>query len=114
MDPQHRIVTCTPVTELWNSSGTLDADHLREVGETDILELLRDGSSFVVAEVGKPLRWISKSDRFIFWKSEVRYRLVAPGANGFYLDDYPNHYCYSASLWQCAPSIKVIVLEKHH
>ena len=57
------------------------------------------------------MRWISEGDRFAFWKSEkseVKCRLVAPDATGFYLDDYPNRY------WQCAPSTTVIVLEKHH
>ncbi len=114
MDSQHGIVTSMPLSELWNSSGTLDAFRVASAGETDIAQLLRGGSSFVVAEVGQPLRWISEGEQFAFWKSEVRCRLVAPDANSFCLDDYPSQYCYVAAVWQCAPSATVIVLEKHH
>lgn len=114
MDSQHRVVTSMPLTELWNSSGTLDAFRIASAGETDVVQLLRNGSSFVVADVGLPLQWISEGERFAFWKSEVRCRLVAPDADGFRLDDYPSQYCYVATVWQCAPSPTVIVLEKHH
>ena len=84
------------------------------LGEADIVQLLRDGTSFVIAEAGEPLRWISEGDRFDFWKTEVKRRLVAPDAGGFYLDDYPGQYCYVAALWHGVPSGSVIVLEKHH
>jgi hypothetical protein len=114
MDSAPRIVISTPLTELWNSKGPVDARRAEYVGETDIDQLLRDGSSFVVAEVGLPLRWISEGDRFAFWKAEVRCRLVAPGAHGFHLDDYPANYCYVATMWKCTSSTSIIVLEKHH
>jgi hypothetical protein len=114
MESVQRIVTSTPLTELWNDKGPLDACRVRIVGETDIVQLLRDGSSFVVAEVGQPLRWISEGDRFAFWKAEVRCRLVGPDVEAFYLDGYPSKYCYVGVMWQCAPSTSVIVLEKHH
>jgi hypothetical protein len=114
MDSTQRIVTCMPLTELWNNKGQLDAGRAENVGETDIVQLLRDGSSFVVAEVGQPLRWISESDRFAFWKAEVKCRLVAPDADGFHPDDYPGNYCYVAAMWKGASSASVVVLEKHH
>ena len=98
MDTARRIVIQTPLTELWNCDGPLDARRVENLGETDIKRLLRDGSSFVVAEVGMPLRWISEGDRFAFWKAEVKCRLVVPDADGFHLDDYPGNY----SMWrQC-------------
>ena len=81
---------------------------------TDIKRLLQSGSNFVVAEAGQPLRWISESDRFDFWKAEVKCRLVAADADGFHLDDYPGSYCYVASMWKGASSTPIIVLEKHH
>ena len=114
MDSTQRIVTCMPLTELWNNKGQLDARRAENVGETDIVQLLRDGSSFVVAEVGQPLRWISESDRFAFWKAEVKCRLVTPDADGFHPDDYPGNYCYVAAMWKGASSTSVVVLEKHH
>jgi len=114
MDIALKIVTQTPLTELWNSNGLLDAHRAENLGETDIVRLLQNGSSLVVAEAGQPLQWISGDDRFAFWTTEVKCRLVAAAADGFYLDDYPDNYCYVASMWQCAPSTPVIVLEKHH
>jgi hypothetical protein len=114
MDTAQRIVTQTPLTELWNTDGPLDACRAENLGETDIKRLLRNGSSFVVAEAGQPLRWISEGDRFAFWKTEVKCRLVAPDADGFHLDDYPGNYCYVATMWKCPSTAAVIVLEKHH
>jgi hypothetical protein len=115
MDSAQRIVTGTPLTELWNSKGgTMDARRAEHVGGTDIAQLLRKGSSFVVADVGHPLRWISGTARFAFWKTEVRCRLVSQDADGFHLDDYPGNYCYVASVWTFASSAPIIVLEKHH
>jgi hypothetical protein len=114
MDTALKIVTQTPLTELWNSSGPLDAHRAENLGETDIKRLLQSGSNFVVAEAGQPLRWISESDRFDFWKAEVKCRLVAADADGFHLDDYPGSYCYVASMWKGASSTPIIVLEKHH
>jgi hypothetical protein len=114
MDSAQRIITCLPLTELWNSKGVLDARRAESVGEADIVSLLRDGSSFVVADVGQPLQWISEGDRFDFWKTEVKCRLIAREADAFHRDDYPGNYCYVASMWKCASSTPVIVLEKHH
>ena len=114
MQTAQRIVTCTPITELWDSNGPLDAQRVGYVGEAGIKKLLRDGSSFVVAEPGEPLRWIDMRDRFAFWKNEVRCRLVRLDASGFRLENYPGAYCYVAAEWQCPPSPPVIVLEKHH
>ena len=114
MDSAPRIVTCTPLTELWDSNGVLDAHRVEYVGVADIVQLLRDGSTFVVAAAGQPLRWVSEGDRFAFWKTEVKCRLVPPDSDGFRLDDYPGNYCYVAAVWKCASSAPIIVLEKHH
>jgi hypothetical protein len=114
MDTTQKIVTQTPLTELWNSSGPLDAFRVENLGETDIARLLQNGSSLVVAEAGLPLRWIAEGDRFAFWKAEVKCRLVAADADVFQLEDYPDSYCYVASMWKGASSISIIVLEKHH
>lgn len=114
MDTRQKIVTQVPLTELWNSSGPLDAFRAEMLGEADIVRLLQNGSSFVVAEAGQPLRWIAEGDRFAFWKAEVKCRLVAADADVFQLEDYPGSYCYAASMWRGASSTSIIVLEKHH
>ena len=114
MDPSHRIVTSMPLSHLWGKEGQLEAQRVRRVGNDEISELMRNGSTFVVADVGHPLRWIPEQDRFAFWKAEVKGRLVPPHADRFCLEAYPNEYCYVASVWRCAGSKSVIVLEKHH
>ncbi|MFM9845741.1 MAG: hypothetical protein ACKVP3_01090 [Hyphomicrobiaceae bacterium] len=114
MDSAKRIVTRTPLTELWNSRGMVEAHRVGDIGKADIVQLLRNGSTFVVAEVGQPLLWIPEEERFAFWKAEVSSRLVAPGAVEFHLDDYPDEYCYVAAMWQRPSSTSVIVVEKHH
>jgi hypothetical protein len=103
-----------PLTELWTSKDLLDVQRAGNVGRHGIVQLLRDGSSFVLAELGQPLRWIAESDRFAFWKAEVKCRLVAPDADSFHLDDYPGSYCYVATIWKGTSSMPIIVLEKHH
>ena len=113
MDFAQRIVTCLPLAELWNSEGLLDVRPDERVGAAEIELLLGGDASFVVADVGKPLRWISVVDRS-FWKTEVKSRLVARDADRFSLDDYPDSYCYVATTWTGASPVQIIVLEIHH
>jgi hypothetical protein len=103
-----------PLSHLWDKAGQLEAHRVRCVGKDEITELMRNGSTFVVADVGQPLCWIPEQDRFTFWQAEVRSRLVPPEADRFRLEAYPNGYCYVASVWHCTGSKSVIVLEKHH
>ncbi|UGY15336.1 hypothetical protein [Bradyrhizobium septentrionale] len=114
MDTSQRIVTQAPLTELWDSNGPLDAHRTEPVGEADVVRLLRNGSTMVVADVGLPLCWIAADDRFAFWKDEVKRRLAVPNVDRLDLSDYPANYCYAASMWSCASLGAVIVLEKHH
>lgn len=114
MDTSQRIVTQTPLTEIWDGGGPLNARRIEPIGEANIVRLLRDGSTIVVADVGLPLRWIAADDRFAFWKNEVKSRLVEPSADRIDLSDYPANYCYAATMWSCASLGAVIVLEKRH
>jgi hypothetical protein len=79
VDPAKRIVTRLPLTELWNSAGIVDARRVGDIGKADIVRLLQDGSSLVVAEVGQPLLWIADEDRFAYWKAEISCHLVGAG-----------------------------------
>jgi hypothetical protein len=114
MDPVDRIVVSIPLVELWSTSGAVDASPTGRIDEMGIVPLLVSGSTFVVADVGHPLRWISYTERFTFWKTEVKHRLVPSETTTFCLDNYPGQYCYVAFKWECRPSGTVIVLEKHH
>ena len=58
-------------------SGTANVTRL------EISKLLRDGSTFVVADVEHPLRWIPEQDRFTFWKTEAEDHLVSAEDDGF-------------------------------
>jgi len=58
MDPAQRIVTQMPLSDLWKDAGLINAHRHGRVGRDDISKLLRDGSTFVVADLGHPLRWI--------------------------------------------------------
>ena len=100
MHPAQRIVTRVPLIELWNDEGVVDARRVGEISRADIARLLRDGSSFVVADPGHPLLWIPQDDRFAFWKTDVSRRLVAPGVAKINVEDYPDSYCYLAAMWQ--------------
>jgi hypothetical protein len=114
MDLADRVVTQMPLTELWSGEGVLDACPAETVGEADIERLLRDGSTFVVVDVGRPLKWTSEADRFAFWKAEVKCHLVSPDMDFFRLDDYADGYCYTATVWRGTSPAPVIVLEMHH
>ncbi|QOZ26528.1 hypothetical protein [Bradyrhizobium sp. CCBAU 51753] len=114
MDVTKKIVTQLPPSELWNEDGPLDAHRVENVGAAEVVGLLQNGATFVIADVGLPLRWIPEDDRLAFWKDEVKGRLVASDANSFHLEDYPGNYCYVAAMWSCASLGAVIVLEKHH
>jgi hypothetical protein len=102
-----------PLEDLWTAEGTLNAHRVNYLKKPELVQLLTNGSTFVVADVGRPLVWIQPADRFEFWKKEVSLRLANPDAR-IYLDDYPGAYCYFASMWLSSRSMPLIVLEKHH
>jgi hypothetical protein len=114
MDAAQRIVVGLPLYELWTDKGRLHARRAERVGEAEIVHLLQDGSTFVVADVGKPLRWIPSADRFAFWKAELKCRLVPLDVDSFDLNDYAGSYCYLASVWRDESSSPIVVLEMHH
>jgi hypothetical protein len=103
-----------PLTNLWDEKGHLNAYRVRRVGRNEISQLLRNGSTFVVADVGHPLHWMPEQYRFSFWKAEVRDHLVPVELDRFYLEDYPNEYCYIASEWHWPGAKPIVVLEKYH
>ncbi len=106
-------VTQTPLASLRTESG-VELHRVRDVVTDDVKKLLSSVVvRFVIADVGKPLRWISEEERFRFWKSDAQTHIASEGKKS--LDDSPGGYFYFASEWRSpASSDAFILLEKHH
>jgi hypothetical protein len=117
MNPAKRIVTHLPLLELWTERGPLEAVRERNLGRDDVKSLLQSGAvQFVVADVGKPLRWIPEIERLVFWKADARNHIVEEPENPVDIYAYPEGYAYVASEWVAAEpaSPPIVVLERHH
>lgn len=72
-----------------------DLTEERWIGADEIEELLKgENVIFIVVEI--EATWISKDETLDFWRDEVSIRLVPLEAEGFYLEDFPDEYCYAA------------------
>ena len=99
MDPRLRRITRLPLEELWNDEGTVEGTRGPYLRAEQIRELVRNGPvQFVQAALGELLRWVPLEERFDFWKTDLRPRVVETPAR-FYLDDYPDGFCYLVSDW---------------
>ena len=113
MKPGQRIVTKLPLAELWDESGTLTGDRLRNLDQSNLAELLRTAPvQFVVADCGLQLRWIPTEQRFEFWKA-IRLQIADP-SRPMYLKQFPNETAYMASEWRGRSGEPLILLETHH
>lgn len=109
-----RIVTSTPLTELWNDSGILQARKVEDFGRAQIRGLLASGPvRFAVANVGTRLRWIQEEECFSFWRSEAGPHLAEPDAR-IEFNSFPNSYAYFASRWNEPGQCVIILLERAH
>jgi hypothetical protein len=114
MQPAERIITVTPIHELWDDRGTVNASRSRDLAAEELRELLRRGPlRFVVVEVGLKPRWLPEEDSFTFWKTEVQSHLPARGMPAR-LEDFPDGYCYFASEWSPTSGSPIVVLETAH
>ena len=111
LDRSLRVVTNLPLDELWDEAGNpIQAHRGPQLNAGVIRRLLRgDEPAFVVAAVGRPLTWVSTSDRYLFWKEELGVRLVE--AESAYLEDFPGHYAYLTTQWQTS-SRTIVLCEK--
>jgi hypothetical protein len=108
-----RIVSQLPLNELWDDNGRVEAERVGPVGAERIKQLLRTGeASFVVADIGYALRWVSMQSAAAFWKGEAKDHLA--DGESIYLGDFPGGYAYSATEWRCARGGTVFLLEAHH
>ena len=115
MDASLRIVTKTPLQELWRSDGSSLESCQKALSSEDIRELLRAGQvEFVVADPGSALKWIPVAECHAFWKSEAKVRVQDPTAKAR-REEFPGEYFYSASQWRDPKSPRpIVLLEKHH
>jgi len=114
MDTPTRLVKRLPLTELWTDSAPLEAVQCGPLGKDEIVQLLREGRvRFVVADVGKKLRWIPQDECFKFWTKEVLPHLAEPEAK-VNLEQFPGNYCFWASKWQAEGTQTIVVLERAH
>src|SRR5678815_719767 len=94
-----RVVTHTPMKELWNEHGVVSGERLGEVNGRYIEELLRASKvRFVIADVGVSLEWIPSHECQQFWKSEVKNHLADPEVEN-HLENFADEYFYFASEW---------------
>jgi hypothetical protein len=113
VQPEQRIVTRLPLTELWDSSGAVRAERLRNVDQTAVQEQLRSGPvQFVIADCGSKLDWIPLAKRFDFWKMALPH--IADPSKPIYLGEFPNQIAYIASQWSGNERGCLILLEMHH
>src|SRR5262245_39850277 len=111
MDPAKRIVASMPIGELWNDSGPISANRMRDLDVDTIRQLLRRGVvRFVVAIGGAPLLWVTEAECFNFWKSEVQTHLAA--TDRVHLNEFQEGYCYVASEWSVPGESAIVLLEK--
>jgi hypothetical protein len=115
MDASLRIMTGTPVRELWRSDGSVLECSKKILDVEDIRDLLRlSAVEFVVADPGSALKWIPVVECRAFWKKEVRARVANPKGK-VRLEDFPDEYFYLASQWRDPKfSSPIVLLEKHH
>jgi len=117
MDAKNRIVTATPLTELWDRAGTVAAERGRFLNREDVRRLVQGRAlRFVVAEPGLPLRWVPEAENHAFWKGEVSPHLVDEPERPFDIYHYPQGYAYLATEWLAADPLvpPIVVLERHH
>ncbi|GAB6996328.1 hypothetical protein JQ559_19445 [Bradyrhizobium viridifuturi] len=112
MDIAKKLVTKLPLEELWDQEQIFNAQRISTgLNASELMATIKEGATFVVADVGLRPRWIDPAERFEFWKTEVKSRLADKPAS---LEDLPGEYCYFASKWLLADGLPLIVLERHH
>ena len=102
-----------PLETIWTSEKELKSKRITHMTKDAIKELLKNGQvQFIVANCGDKLDWISPSQCFNFWKTEVQKHLATE--DSINLDIFPDNYAYSASEWTHDDPIPIILLEKYH
>jgi len=113
MNPQLRVVTRQPMTELWRDDGLRTTQREAALSTEEVASLMRAGPvQFVVSTIGGLLQWVPLEDRFEFWKGDAKAHIAEPSQR-VRLEDFPGEYFYRASRWS-GDSWTIILLEIHH
>jgi hypothetical protein len=113
MRPDQRIVTELPLTELWDETGALPGERIRQLDGNLIRGLMGTGQvQFIVADCGAKLNWIPMQERFEFWKATRPQ--VADAGRPICLERFPNQIAYIASEWRGRSGEWLILLEMNH
>ena len=109
-----RSVSTLPLVEVWDTTGALPLTGGDYLDRSAVEALLRSGSvRLSLAEVGKPLEWITPAKARSVWRGEVSERLVGPDRKAF-LDDFNDAYFYRAQAWTNeAGAVTAVVFERH-
>lgn len=105
-------VTELPLSRLWTDAGQLKARRLRDLRPEEFYTIILEQSvPLVVAEIGRPLCWVTGTAyvRF-FWR--VALPRIAP-PESVRPDDFPDQYCYVASEWSAPTGSSVVLLERY-
>lgn len=112
MDYADKIITQTPLYELWNAQGAVQAKRGRFLNAEAIKAILRTGPvRFVVACVCGPIQWIPLDECYDFWKS------VNPNLSEeeyFEPWTFPGGFGYIATEWKSDSGETIILLEMDH
>ncbi|MEO5678539.1 MAG: hypothetical protein ABIS47_02615 [Acidimicrobiales bacterium] len=100
---------------MWDASGALPLAGGDYLDRSAVEALLRAGTvRLALADVGKPLDWITPAKSRSVWRGEVSERLVGPDRKAF-LDDFNDAYFYRAQAWvDDGGTVSVVVFERHH
>jgi hypothetical protein len=109
-----RIVTEIPICEMWDCKGLTLFKREKNLSKEEISFILKnDFVQFIVADVGKPLKWIPSNESFSFWKNTVAHHLP-DNYEKIELEKFPDNYAFIASQWSIDSKRTIIVLEKIH
>lgn len=107
-------MTGIPINCLWTDQEELSETRISYLNKESIKQLLAQGQkTFVVAEVGRKLKWIAPENCYEFWKKEVITHLADDYEDNC-IDSFPEGYAFIASEWTGTNNDPIILLEKYH
>ena len=114
MNTNSFLVTKLPLQVICDDSGLVSQVRGRWLNQVKIREYLRKSAiRFIVADIGKEIRWVPLPDCYLFWKTEQAH-IASPESN-VSTNDYDGGYFYFASEWMNAKYKEpLILLERHH